>query len=118
MDVPNRSFQELEGLSLSPDEDARVRVRQSKEFEESGDYEAACAALGELWQGIGERPRLEGLGRRAQAEVLLRAGVLTSLGGGERPVESARESAKDLITESLSLFESLGDGERVAEAQI
>src|SRR5687768_11258714 len=118
MDVPNRSFQELEGLSLSPDEDARGRVRRSKELEESGDYEAARAALGELWRGVGERPRLEGLGRRAQAEVLLRAGVLTSLAGGESPAESAREAAKDLITESLSISESLGDGERAAEAQI
>ncbi len=118
MNVPNRSFQELEGLSLSPDEHALRRVRRAREFEESGDYEAARDALGELWPSVGQRPRLEGLGLRAQAEVLLRAGVLTGLVGGEKAVERACESAKDLITESLSIFEALGDRERVAEAHI
>jgi tetratricopeptide (TPR) repeat protein len=118
MDAPNRSFQELEGLSLSPDEHARLRVRRSKEFEESGDYDAAREALGELWQGVGDRPRLEGLGRRARGEVLLQAGVLTNFLGSARQIEGAQETAKDLITESLRLFEAVGDSEKVAEAQI
>ena len=118
MDAPERSLQELEALSLSPDERARLRVRRSKEFEDSGDYEAAREALGELWHRVGERPRLEGLGRRARAEVLLQAGVLTGFIGSARQVENAQESAKDLITESLPLFESLGDTEKVAEAEV
>lgn len=118
MDVPNRSLQELEGTGLSADESARLRVRRSKEFEDSGDYEAARDALGELWRRVGERPRLEGLGLRARAEVLLQAGVLTGFIGSARQIEGAQESAKDLITESLPLFESLGDAEKVAEAQV
>ncbi len=118
MDAANRSFQELEDVSLSPDERARLCVRRSKEFEESGDYESAREALGESWRGVGERPHLEGLGPRARAEVLLQTGVLTNFLGSARQLEGAQEWAKDLITESLSLFESLGDGEKVAEAQV
>ncbi|MCA1635514.1 MAG: tetratricopeptide repeat protein [Acidobacteria bacterium] len=118
MDISERSFQRTDDSSLSGDERARALLRHSKEFEEAGDYEAAREALGELWRRVGERPRLEGLGRGAQAELLLRAGVLTSFIGSDKQIGRAQETAKDLISESLSTFEELGDGERVAEAQI
>jgi tetratricopeptide (TPR) repeat protein len=118
MDISDRSFQQLDELSLSPDESAHLRVRRSKHFEEAGDYDAAREALGELWRRVGERPRVKGLGRRAQAELLLQAGVLTSFIGSDKQIERAQETAKDLISESLSIFEELHDGDKVAEAQI
>ena len=47
--------------NLTPNARARLRIRLSKELEESGKYEEACEALGELWPQVGERPVLDGL---------------------------------------------------------
>lgn len=100
-----------------PNERARLSCQLAKELEESGDYEAAREALGELWQRIGERPNLEGLDEATQAETLLRAGVLTGWIGSAKQIEDAQEQAKNLITESITLFERLGHAEKIDEAQ-
>ncbi|HEX8173825.1 MAG TPA: helix-turn-helix domain-containing protein [Pyrinomonadaceae bacterium] len=97
---------------------ARLRCRLAKELEERGDYEAARRAMGELWRQIGERPGLDNLDRHTAAEVLMRAGSLTGWIGGTRQIEGAQEIAKDLISESIALFEELGDLEKVCEAQV
>ena len=55
---------------------------------------------------IGERPNLEGLDPNSAAEVLLRAGVLTGILGSKNQIADAHETAKNLITESLTIFES------------
>jgi len=98
----------------------RVRLccAAAAEFEESGDYEAARGALGEVWQRIGERPKLENLDQNTAAEVLLRAGVLSGWIGSARQIEGAQETAKNLISESAALFQSLDITEKVAEAHI
>ncbi len=98
-------------------ERARLRCRLAKELEESGDYEGARSAMGELWQRVGERPRLDGLDDVTRADVLLRVGVLTGWIGSTKQLENAQEEAKNLITESIRLFESLGLMEKVDEAQ-
>ena len=98
-------------------ERARLRCRLAKELEESGDYEGARSAMGELWQRVGERPQLEGLDDVTRADVLLRVGVLTGWIGSTKQLENAQEEAKNLITESIRLFESLGLMEKVDEAQ-
>jgi CheY-like chemotaxis protein len=103
-------------LSLS--ERAHLRCLLVKQLEEAGNYEAAREAMGELWQGVGERPELEGLDQFVTAEVLLRVGALTADIGSCRQVEGAQETAKNLISEALLLFENLGKKEGVAEAQI
>ncbi|MGH9970479.1 MAG: hypothetical protein ACREBG_22185 [Pyrinomonadaceae bacterium] len=71
-----------------------------------------------LWQRVGERPTLEGLDEQTQGEVLLRAGALTGWIGSTRQIEAAQETAKNLITESIAIFESLKRSEKVFEAQI
>ena len=50
-------------------------------------------------------------------EVLLRAGVLTGFIGSRNQIADAQEKAKDLIFESLSIFQSLSQQEKIAEAQ-
>lgn len=82
-----------------------------------GDYEAAREALAGLWGGIGERPEIEGLPPRGQAEVLLRVGALSGWLGSSGQVPGAQGFAKDLISESIRAFEALGVQEEVAEAQ-
>jgi tetratricopeptide (TPR) repeat protein len=63
---------------------------------------------------VRERPDVEGLGELAAAEVLLQAGVLSGWLG---KVKGAQEAAKDLISESVALFEKLGEAKRAADAR-
>lgn len=83
----------------------------------AGQYEAAREALGELWQGVGERPDVKNLSPTTSAEVLLQCGTLTGWIGSVRGVEGAQDSAKDLLSEALRKFQSQGQAKKVSEAQ-
>jgi tetratricopeptide (TPR) repeat protein len=107
----------LSNKNLTRDQRAELRCQHAKDLEESGQYEAARQAMGELWQRIGERPKIEELEQSTAAEVLLRAGSLTGWIGSCNQIAGAQETAKNLISESISLFESLSDIEKVLEAQ-
>lgn len=109
---------QIDDPARPPSSRAKLRCRLAKELEERGDYEAARRAMGELWRQIGQRPRLDSLERHTAAEVLMRAGSLTGWIGGTRQIEGAQEIAKDLISESIALFEELSDLEKVCEAQV
>src|SRR5258707_14254805 len=98
-------------------QDPGAKCRAAKSLASSGDYEAAREALGDLWGGIGQRPDIDGLPPRDQAEVLLRVGALSGWLGRSSQVPGAQGFAKDLISESIRAFEELGDLEKVAEAQ-
>ncbi|HYH85223.1 MAG TPA: tetratricopeptide repeat protein [Pyrinomonadaceae bacterium] len=104
-------------LDIAINADVKLRCEMSKAFEKSGDYEKAREALGGLWRRIGERPDVDGLGPDEAAEALLQVGRLTSSLGRARQVDGAQESAKNLISESIALFEKSGSGKKVAEAQ-
>ena len=52
------------------------------------------------------------------AEVLLRVGVLTGIIGSSRQLKDAQETAKNLISESLNIFQSRRYKKKVTEAQI
>lgn len=97
--------------------DAGAKCRAAKQLTSAGDYEAAREALAGLWGGIGERPQIEGLWAKDQAELLLRAGALTGWLGSSGQVPGAQAFAKDLISESIRAFEALDDQEKIAEAQ-
>ena len=117
-----RDFQrfqrQIDDPNLTGNQRALVRCRWAKKFEEIGNYDAGREALGELWRGIGERPNFEGLDQRAAGEVLLRAGTLTGWIGSTRQIEGAQETAKNLITESIAIFEAVPDEKKIAEAQV
>src|SRR5258706_3905211 len=98
-------------------QDPGAKCRAAKALASSGDYEAAREALGDLWGGIGQRPDIDGLPPRDQAEVLLRVGALSGWLGSSSQVPGAQGFAKDLISESIRAFEALDDQEKVAEAQ-
>jgi len=74
--------------------------------------------MGELWQRVNERPSLEGLAEETKGTVLLRAGVLTGWIGSAKQISGAQETAKNLISESIAIFEALLENNRVGEAQI
>lgn len=91
---------------------AELCCKLAKEFENKGEYEEAREMLSGLWPRIDQRPRVKGLEPDIAAEVLLRAGVLTSWIGTQ-----AQEQAKDFLSESLAIFESRKYKKKIAEAQ-
>ena len=84
-------------------------------LERTGDYEGARSALGKLWTRIGERPAVDELPPDTRAEALWRVGALSGWLGSANQIPGAQEFARDLLTESISLFESLGEEDKRAE---
>lgn len=99
-------------------EQIRALCDEARQLEEAGKFEDARLILDEFWPGVGERPTLAGLDETAQAELILRAGTLSGWLGGARQIPGAQEFAKDLLSESATRFDRLGQVERVAEAQV
>ncbi|HEX8558802.1 MAG TPA: helix-turn-helix domain-containing protein [Pyrinomonadaceae bacterium] len=117
MTLAEQRLKELDNPSLTSDERALLRCGLATELIQEGQYETACQSLGKFWRGVGERPDLKGLPEEIAAEVLLRVGVLSGWIGACRQLQGAQESAKDLISESAALFESIRLPERVAVAR-
>jgi CheY-like chemotaxis protein len=118
MHLANQLHHRIADPTLTHNERARLRCQLAKHLEEVGNYEAAREAMGELWQRVGERPVLNNLDRATAAEALLRVGVLTGWLGCVKQIEGAQETAKNIISESITIFESLGNIEKIAEAQM
>ena len=71
-----------------------------------------------LWSGIiGSQPNTKGLSDTVVPEVLLTTGILTGWLGSRSEIKEADDYARDLITESITLFEALKDSRKVAEAR-
>ena len=118
MNSTRELLHQLADPDLSKNEQAQLRCKVAKEFQRAGDHEAAREAMGELWRRVGERPDVEGLDHDARGNVLLRAGALTGWIGGAKQISGAQETAKNLLTESIGVFEALEQPSRLAEAQI
>jgi tetratricopeptide (TPR) repeat protein len=118
MDQTDYLLNRADETTLPPDELVRLRCRLAKELEDKGDYEAARRALAPFWPRAGERPAIDGLSDATSAEVLLRAGVLKGWSGSAHQIQGAQEAAKDLISDSLSIFEKLQLKEKAAEAEV
>jgi tetratricopeptide (TPR) repeat protein len=107
----------LETQNLSVDRRAELCCETAKELEDKGEYDQACKVLSDYWRRIGEDPKLDGLEPSTAAELLLRAGVLTGIIGAHRQIPDAQEIAKDLLTQSHSIFESRQIIKKIAEAR-
>ena len=118
MDLAITLLRQIDEPKLSETRRAQLRCALAKALEDAGNYEAASSGLGEIWQGIGQRPLLAGADEQTQAEVLLRVGTLTGWLGSTRQIAGAQAAAKDLLTESLICFETLGETGKATEAQI
>ncbi|MBD0369740.1 MAG: sigma 54-interacting transcriptional regulator [Pyrinomonadaceae bacterium] len=118
MNLASSLLQQLANPDLTHDERVQIRCHLAKEMEEAGNYEAARSVLESLWQRVGERPEIEGLNKLTAAELLLRAGSLSGWIGSSRQIEGSQEIAKDLISQSIGLYQELQDVEKECEAQI
>src|SRR5438128_2470547 len=106
-----------ETRGLSTVERARRCCNVAKQLERVGEYEEACEALSEFWPKRDASPNLSDLDEPTKAEVLLRVGSLAGWLGSTDQKEGSQETAKNLITQSIDLFQHLGLSERVAEAR-
>jgi CheY-like chemotaxis protein/tetratricopeptide (TPR) repeat protein len=116
MNPTKELVRQLGDANLSANQRAQLRCQLARQREEEGDYEAAREAMGELWQRVGERPLVEGLDEETKGEVLLRVGALTGWIGSSKQIDKSQEVAKNLLTESILLFEGLGENEKAAAA--
>ena len=87
------------------------------EFENKGEYEEARELLSGLWPEMDQRPDVAELEQDTAAEVLLRAGVLTGWLGSHHQITDPQEKAKNLISESITIFESRKYPRKIAEAR-
>jgi tetratricopeptide (TPR) repeat protein len=110
-------IQQIPDPGLSNNERVRLRCQLAREFEKTGNFDAACGAMDHLWAGPGVRPKLDMLDDFTVAEVLLRLGVLTGWIGNIRVIKGTQERARRLMTESAEIFETLGAVKKVAEVQ-
>ncbi|HKU73363.1 MAG TPA: hypothetical protein VJR02_05555 [Pyrinomonadaceae bacterium] len=107
----------LNTAHLTANAEATLRCQTALELRDRSEYDAARDVMAPLWSGIGSRPKIEGLHSTVIPEVLLTAGILTGWLGSRNEVKEADDYARDLITESITLYEALGDSKRVAEAR-
>lgn len=115
MDLQTSIF---ENHAMSVAENVVPLCELAKGLEEAGEFERAAETLQAFWKGLSHRPETESLTDEAKAELLLRAGTLTGWLGSAKQVPGAQEMAKDLISESAAIFETLEMGEKVAEARV
>src|SRR5687768_3350119 len=95
----------LEVSRLTTNEESVFRCRTALELRDRGDYDGACEMMAPLWRGIGSRPQTEGLHSSIVPEVLLCAGILTGWLGDRNGTAEADDHARDLISESITLYE-------------
>jgi CheY-like chemotaxis protein/tetratricopeptide (TPR) repeat protein len=106
-----------ESESLTQVERAQLCCRLAKQLEKAGEYEAACEELHDFWPQRDGQPLVEGLDQATAAHVLLRVGALAGWLGSAHQADGSQEAAKNLITQSIEIFEELGQSKQVAEAQ-
>ena len=107
----------LDTAHLTPNAEATLRCQTALELRDRGDYDGAREVMAPLWRGIGSRPKTEGLHASVVSEVLLTAGILTGWLGSRNENKQADDYARDLITESIRLYEEAGDLKKIAEAR-
>src|ERR1044071_1712870 len=106
------------GIDPAVADDVIPLCELAKTFEIAGEYDRAAEMLVSFWSGLGTRPNTTGLAAEAQAELLLRSGTLTGWIGSAKQLPNAQEFAKDLISESAGIFETLGLTEKLVEARV
>jgi len=102
---------------LSVKQRAELACHVAKQLEKAGEYDGAAEALEEFWPERGKAPDIEGLDDSTKAEVFLRSGALAGWLGWADQTDGSQETAKNLITRSIALFEGLRQIKRVSEAR-
>lgn len=107
----------LETAHLNANDEALRRCKTALEHKDRGDYAGALETMRPLWKRVGERPKTNGLAPSVAAEVFFCVGILTSWIGSKNQFRDAQEISKNLLTQSITYFESVRDVTKVAVAQ-
>jgi len=106
----------LDTAHLSRDEEALSRCEIALEQRYSETPQGALEIMRPLWRGIGARPNTEGLQPETAAAVLFCTGVLTGWIGNRDQIKDAQETARNLITESITYYDANNCKREAAEA--
>ena len=107
----------LDTSHLSRDEEAFSRCKIALEQRDNGDAKSALESMRPWWRGVGTRPVTQGLQPETAADVLFCSGVLTGWIGNSNQIKEAQEIARDLISESITYYQSNGPQSKAAEAR-
>jgi tetratricopeptide (TPR) repeat protein len=107
----------LDTSHLNANEEALLKCQTAYELKDKGDYEGAREVMSPFWERLGERPEIKRLHPSVSAEVLLCAGILTGWIGSKNEIKEAQEVAKNLITEGITYYDSVGDVKKIAAAR-
>src|SRR5947207_646512 len=102
---------------LTLTERVELSCRLAKQLEKAGDYEDAYEALSEFWPDRRKPPKLDDLDESLKAAVLVRVGALAGWLGSTHQDEGSQETAKDLITRAIDIYEKRGDFVDLAQAR-
>jgi tetratricopeptide (TPR) repeat protein len=103
-------------LHLSRDEEALSRCELALEQRDNENPQGALEIMHPLWRGVGTRPDTQNLKPETAADVVLCAGILTGWIGVRNQIKDAQESARNLITKSITYYESNNLTRKAAEA--
>ena len=106
----------LDASHLSRDEVALARCKIALELRDNGDAQGALEIMRPLWRGVGTRPVTQGLQLETAADVLFCTGVLTGWIGNSNQIKEAQEIARDLISKSITYYQSNDLLSKAAEA--
>ena len=107
----------LDTSDLTPNTEALARCEIAFALKDRADYKGALEIMRPLWDGVGTRPNTKRLLPGVAAEVLICTGILTGWIGSIQRIKNAQETAKDLISEGITYYESQSDFRKVAEAR-
>jgi len=103
--------------NLPLSERAALSCRLAKQLEKVCKYELAYEALAEFWPDQNESPSLESLDVLQRAEVLLRIGAIAGWLGSTDQIPGGQETAKNILTVSIEIFEDLERADKLSEAR-
>src|SRR5207302_4522067 len=107
----------IDNRNLPLTERATLSCRLAKQLEKAGKYELAFEALSEFWPDRNESTKLVGLDDAHKADVLLRIGAIAGWLGSTDQIAGGQETAKNILTKSIEIFEQLERADKVAEAR-
>ena len=106
----------LDTSHLSRDEEALSRCEIALEQRDNENPQGALDIMRPLWHGVGTLPDTQGLQPETAADVVLCAGILTGWIGARNQIKDAQENARDLITRSITYYDSNNLIREAAEA--
>jgi len=106
-----------ENQGATREERAQICCQLARKLEKSAEYELAYEALSEFWPDLNQAPVIDDLDELTGADVIHRAGALAGWLGSISQTSDIQERGKNLLTQSVEIFEQAGQNAKAAEAR-